>query len=142
MTTCNGLNRDNIGIFLMKAITYSCFKLFFIFMLLCHLLGTPLLTNASQEEQDTQRVLIVNSYHPGYAWSDDIMLGIRDVLGTQKNVELIIEYLDTKRQFGKSYFQQMKELFRQKYKTTDINLIIQTSLFQPILRHKKWTFET
>ena len=124
MTICNGLNRDNIGIFLMKVITYSCFKLFFIFLLLCNLLSTPSLTNASQEKQATQKVLIVNSYHPGYAWSDDIMLGIRDVLGTQKNVELIIEYLDTKRQFGKSYFQQMKELFRQKYKTTDINLII------------------
>ena len=124
MTIYNGLNRDNIGITLVKIKPYSCFKLFFIFLLLCHLLGTPPLTNASQEEQDTQRVLIVNSYHPGYTWSDDIMLGIRDVLGTQKNVELIIEYLDTKRHFEKSYFQQMKELFRQKYKSADIDLVI------------------
>ena len=124
MTICNGLNRDNIGIFLMKVITYSCFKLLFIFLLLCHLLGTSSLTNASQEKQDTQRVLIVNSYHPGYAWSDDIMLGIRDVIGTQENVELIIEYLDTKRHFEKSYFQQLKELFRRKYKSADIDLVI------------------
>ena len=124
MTISNGLNRDSIGIFLMKVITYSCFKLFFIFLLLCHLLGTSSLTNASQEKQDTQRVLIVNSYHPGYAWSDDIMLGIRDVIGTQENVELIIEYLDTKRHFEKSYFQQLKELFRRKYKSADIDLVI------------------
>ena len=109
---------------LMKIITCSCFKLPFIFLLLCHLLGTPLSTNASQEKQDTQRVLIVNSYHPGYAWSDNIMLGIRDALGTQENVELIIEYLDTKRHFEKSFFHQMKELFRRKYKSADIDLVI------------------
>jgi len=108
----------------MKIIRYFCLKLFFLLFLLYFLGGTAALINASQEKQENKRVLVVNSYHPGYTWSDDIMLGIQDVFGTQGNIKLIIEYLDTKRHFEKSYYREIKELFRYKYRTTDIDLII------------------
>ncbi|MCP4552860.1 MAG: hypothetical protein GY834_12650 [Bacteroidetes bacterium] len=108
----------------MKIIKYTYPKLFFLFFLICQLLVTPSLTNASPDNQDSQRVLVVNSYHPGYTWSDDIVLGIQDELGAQRGIEVIIEYLDTKRHFEKSYFRQLKELYRQKYKLTDIDIII------------------
>ncbi len=108
----------------MKIIIYSYAQTFFITVLLCHLLCVPSLIKASQEKNDSQRVLIVNSYHLGYAWSDDIMLGIRDELAAHQNIELIIEHLDTKRHFEKQYFRQLEELFRQKYRSKGIDIII------------------
>ncbi len=108
----------------MKIIRNSYLKLFLLFFLLFQLLGTPSLINASLENQDCQKVLVVNSYHPGYTWSDDIMLGIQGKLRAQRGIELIIEHLDTKRHFEKSYFRQLKELYRQKYRSTGIDIII------------------
>ncbi|MCP3966530.1 MAG: PAS domain S-box protein, partial [Lentisphaerae bacterium] len=105
-------------------IKYFYLKLFIFFLLLCLFIGTPSLSTASQEEKENQRILVLNSYHPGYKWSDDIMLGIRDVIGKQNGVELIIEYLDTNRHFKTPYLQKFEELFRHKYKDTNIDLVI------------------
>jgi PAS domain S-box-containing protein len=49
-------------------------------------------------EDAAKRVLMINSYHRGYTWSDDIELGLRERL-TQADqpIELSVEYLDTRR---------------------------------------------
>jgi PAS domain S-box-containing protein len=45
-----------------------------------------------------ESVLLINSYHPGFSWSDGIVEGIRRELDeSQRSVELYVEYLDTKR---------------------------------------------
>ncbi|MCP3683334.1 MAG: PAS domain S-box protein, partial [bacterium] len=108
----------------MKVIRCFYPKFFSLLFLLYFLGGTATLINASQEKLKNPKVLVVNSYHPGYKWSDDIMLGIRDAFVTQRNVELIIEHLDTKRHFDKPYLQQIEELFRRKYRSTNIDIII------------------
>jgi hypothetical protein len=48
-------------------------------------LTLPVLCAAEAEERSDrastlQEILILNSYHPGYAWSDDELAGIIDVL--------------------------------------------------------------
>ncbi len=103
---------------------YRHLKFIAFILLLSLFVSIPLLSTASQKEKETQRILVVNSYHPGYSWSDDIMSGIRDVFATQKNVELIIEHLDTKRHINKPYLKQIKELFRHKYRSINIDIII------------------
>ncbi len=115
---------NSLGVIPMKAILCSYSQISFLVVLLCHLLSIPSLINASQKKHDNQKVLIVNSYHPGYTWSDDIMLGVRDGLAAQQNIELIFEHLDTKRHFEKQYFRQLEELFRQKYRYANIDIII------------------
>ncbi|MCP4678212.1 MAG: hypothetical protein GY854_22405, partial [Deltaproteobacteria bacterium] len=117
------LKQNVLGITLMKIIRYS-YPQFLLFLMLCLSVVIAPSINASQEIQGTKKVLVVNSYHPGYTWSDDIMLGIRDELGTQQSIELIIEYLDTKRHFKKTYFRQIEELFRHKYRDADIDIVI------------------
>jgi len=99
-------------------------KVFLFLFFLCLFVSIPIVSTASQKETKNKKILVVNSYHPGYAWSDDIMLGIGDVFDSQKNIDLIIEYLDTKRHFTKSYFRQVEELFRHKYKSANIDLVI------------------
>ncbi|MFB9885860.1 ABC transporter substrate-binding protein [Balneatrix alpica] len=42
------------------------------------------------------RILYVDSYHPGYAWSDGILAGLRQQLAGA-DVELVVHYMDTKR---------------------------------------------
>ncbi len=108
----------------MKSTRFSGTNFILILLFIFFFAGAATSGIASEKEQKHQRVLVVNSYHPGYAWSDEIMLGIQDVLGNQKNVELFIEYLDTKRHFDKSYYLQMEELFRSKYSSANIDLVI------------------
>lgn len=55
--------------------------------------GVPLPANEA-----IPSVLIVNSYHPGYQWSDDIQRGIQEVLHDGgRPIHMAIEYLDSKR---------------------------------------------
>ena len=43
-------------------------------------------------------ILFLNSYHPGYSWSDGIEEGFRERLGISgKKIELSMEYLDSRR---------------------------------------------
>jgi PAS domain S-box-containing protein len=47
---------------------------------------------------DATRVLMLVSYHPGFAWSDEQVAGVRaELAGLQPAIDLQLEYLDTKR---------------------------------------------
>jgi len=53
---------------------------------------------ATAQDDSTKKVLILNSYHPGYAWSDVEQAGIVDTFRAQdSNWVPFIEYLDCKR---------------------------------------------
>jgi signal transduction histidine kinase/CheY-like chemotaxis protein len=61
-------------------------------------------------------VLLLNSYHVGYAWSDELMRGVRAVLDSRSDpVELWIETMDTRRMSGPEYEQQVEDFLRAKY---------------------------
>ena len=68
------------------------------------LVGIVLFFNAcqTQEEQETKKVFILNSYHQGYGSSDDIMEGILENLDTAA-YEYTIFYMDTKRKSVEEY---------------------------------------
>ncbi|HPE41798.1 MAG TPA: hypothetical protein PKZ34_01815, partial [Thermotogota bacterium] len=75
------------------------------------------------------RLLYVNSYHPGYRWSDDLqkglLKGLKEELGD--TVTLYIEYLDAKR-FGEALKGELGEqtlsLWEEKYGRTPPDLIL------------------
>ena len=70
-------------------------------------------------------VLFLNSYHPGYTWSDDITRGIQEVLTLEGGYDLRLEYLDTKRVQPTGYLQHFAELLALKYDhLSDVSLII------------------
>ncbi|OQY29111.1 MAG: hypothetical protein B6I38_08540 [Anaerolineaceae bacterium 4572_5.1] len=102
-------------------------KTFFAILLLAVIL-TPVYTGINPSETHaqttTKEVLFINSYHPGYKWSDDITRAISTVLSENDNTVLHIEYLDTKRASSKEYFQSVYELFQEKYKGVNLDLII------------------
>ena len=59
----------------------------------------------TQSNDGGQRVLFIDSYHAGYAWSDGITAGIQQVLA-KTDVELMVHRMDTKRNASEDYKKQ------------------------------------
>ena len=83
---------------------------------------------AEANSNPTRRILIVNSYHKEFAWTDVQTAGACEVLTSAfDNPELHIEYLDTKRiPYKGEYLDLLKETFRLKYKNVKLDAIITT----------------
>ena len=97
------------------------------FLIICFLT-----TVAAEAQTDItgqkQKVLVLNSYHLGYDWSDNIVEAIRaEFSKTDLEVELFFEYMDTMRyeEFDE-FFLYMKQLCQAKYANADLDLIITT----------------
>ena len=75
-----------------------------------------------------RRVLIVNSYHEGFQWTDDQVAGARNVLAAAiDDLELYVEYMDTKRiVYEGQYRDLLSRTLRFKYKGVKLDAIIAT----------------
>ncbi|WDP88399.1 MAG: PAS domain S-box protein [Desulfobacter sp.] len=73
--------------------------------------------------KDARHVLLLNSYHKGYLWTDEITRGIEDGLKNE-NIELHVEYLDTKRQFDLVYRSILNRLLSWKHSQHHYDLVI------------------
>lgn len=72
-----------------------------------------------------KKVLILNSYHKGYKWSDDIEKGIEDQL-QGPFFDIRTEYMDAKRIVDPAYPAQLAEIYRYKFSQTRFDLILTT----------------
>ncbi len=72
-----------------------------------------------------RKILVLNSYHSGYSWSDNEMSGIVETLQhIAPSIEPVIEFLDCKRFPGMEQFPRLVELFKSKYTDDSIDVII------------------
>ncbi|WP_240192173.1 hybrid sensor histidine kinase/response regulator [Desulforhopalus vacuolatus] len=70
-------------------------------------------------------VLIVHSDYQGYPWTDSLNAGITDVFNSSPlMINLQFEYLDSKRNKDKYYFEQLRQLWNIKYNKRHVDLII------------------
>lgn len=74
-------------------------------------------------------ILYINSYHPGFYWSDQIYSSIHKTLNDslKDHFDLRVEYLDSKRYSmnnQKEIFSHVQELWKQKYQGTTLDLIM------------------
>ncbi len=78
-----------------------------------------------QSQATTIQVLLLQSYHKGMAWADDITLGVETKL-EQSGVraELTVEYMDTKRIFDETHAANLLRLYQYKFKPDDFDIII------------------
>ena len=73
----------------------------------------------------TRHVLFLNSYQPGYYWSDDLERGVRDVMSNQPfPVELWLEYMDSRRFTGPGHDDRFERFIREKYQDHRFDLIL------------------
>ncbi|EHJ46713.1 signal transduction histidine kinase, nitrogen specific, NtrB [Solidesulfovibrio carbinoliphilus subsp. oakridgensis] len=91
-----------------------------LFLLAC-LLPHP----AWAAEKVRKNVLYFNSYQNGYQWSDEILAGIR--AGLEKsdfNVDLQIEYMDSKKYTDPTLRGMLHDFYRLKYRNTRFDVIL------------------
>ncbi|HVY71717.1 MAG TPA: PAS domain S-box protein [Verrucomicrobiae bacterium] len=84
-------------------------------------------------------VLVINSYHPGYRWTDEETSGIKDVLGNKDRlVRFAIEYLDWKRFPTPENEAQFLALLTSKYASHPLQAVITTddAALEFLLRHR------
>lgn len=110
--------------------SFPCFLLLFLLFfdfLLCSPVGALSLDKNSLDLRDHEkkRVLVLNSYHMGFQWADDIMEGIRSAFTSNApEVELYFEFLDTKRFPSRQYWPKTYRALISKYKELTLDLII------------------
>lgn len=74
---------------------------------------------------DTKHVLYINSYHQGYAWSDDIEKGVRETLAaTSMPIDVSTVHLDTERYAQEILVQRVAETLRLKQNEKLIDVVI------------------
>ncbi len=85
-----------------------------------------------------KHVLYLNSYHNGYQWADSISEGITGYCNKYRNIKLFVEYMDTKRFYDSSHFDQLLSLYRNKYESTAIDAVIvsDNNAFDFIVKHR------
>ena len=82
-------------------------------------------TDAYPGVKQKKNVLYINSYHHGYQWSDEILVGLRDVLQTSKyKIDLQIEYMDTKKYLYEPVNASLFRLYQEKFGNEDFDVII------------------
>jgi len=96
------------------------------FIFCCCMLFSGLYPSDSRA-MEKKNVLILNSYHQGYKWTDEETKGIVDALESQKkNVKIYIDYMDTKLSFAPQYFGLLRDIYKIKFKNILFDTIIAT----------------
>ncbi len=75
------------------------------------------------------KILIINSYHKGYEFSDSIVKGIEEVIYPHTNMDINTLYMDSKRVASKEYFQNLEKLYSVQLKDREYDLIIAIDRF-------------
>ncbi len=88
-------------------------------------LGVPATARARPGEP--RRVLILNSYHPGYQWTDGETSGVLAALGgSPKDIQVYVEYMGTKWASAPNYFQQLRDAYATKFRKLRFDVIVAT----------------
>lgn len=70
-----------------------------------------------------KNVLIINSYHRGFQWSDNVIAGIEQVL-YNTNININVLYMDSKRIASDRYFKELKDLYQVQLEKEKYDLIV------------------
>ncbi|MDW2105564.1 hypothetical protein R7093_27695, partial [Vibrio sp. 1580] len=71
------------------------------------------------------KVLVVHSYHQGFFWTDSIQRGIDQQLD-DREMDMRVLYLDSKRNQSEQFFTQLESLYRTKLSDERFDAILVT----------------
>ncbi|MGO9377722.1 MAG: ABC transporter substrate binding protein [Dissulfurispiraceae bacterium] len=82
-------------------------------------------TDACANSGPKKHVLVLNSYHKGLSWTDNIVKGVESALQPEYgNLEMNFEYMDTKRYYSEPYLERLYEAYKIKYAKVRFDVII------------------
>jgi hypothetical protein len=100
----------------------------FVFTILC-LIGF----NSQLLSDNTKNVLILNSYHKGFQFSDTIIKNIEALFYNKQNINLDILYMNSKHIFTREYKRKLNDLYSLQLKNKSYDLIITIDRFASFL---------
>ncbi|MRR57057.1 MAG: response regulator [Deltaproteobacteria bacterium] len=107
-----------------RILTLRLVALFFISSL-CVFLPSKATASADARLAGKKNVLILNSYHEGFKWTDDITRGVISALEPMSGeTRIFIEYMGTKWVNDDLYVQKLVQILKHKYSRTRFDLII------------------
>lgn len=111
------------------------------FKVFLFLISIVLLSNINLLAQNKKNVLIINSYHRGFQWSDDVLNGIESVLYNTKTNSTVL-YMDSKRIASDTYYKKLKDLYKLQLSRNKYDLIVTIDKFayEFTLKHYKELF--
>ena len=98
---------------------------FWLDIMLLLVLTIPLATNTHAQTLPVKNILVLNSYHQGYKWADDITSGINSVMGAAtSNIHVQTEYMDTQHIADARYLLELKKIYSYKFRNKKFEVII------------------
>lgn len=76
-----------------------------------------------------KKILIINSYHKGFQWSDDILAGMEEVFYNHPEITTNILYMDSKRVSSEEYYAKLRELYKLQLQNQKYDLIVAVDKF-------------
>jgi signal transduction histidine kinase len=91
--------------------------------------------------KNAKNVLLLNSYHQGYPWTDSLTTGIISEIRKHPEITLNIEHLNSK-QFGRTTFEITKQYISEKYANLRFDgvLVTDNDAFDFALKYDKYLF--
>lgn len=75
-----------------------------------------------------KNILVINSYHRGFQWSDDVIRGMEKVL-YKTNININVLYMDSKRISSNDYYKELKDLYKVQFQNNKYDLILAIDKF-------------
>ena len=72
----------------------------------------------------TENILLLNSYHIGFSWTDAITDAVKYTVNNNGNLNLYVEFLDSKRFSDSAHYKEFNEYLRIKYRDIPLKVII------------------
>ena len=85
--------------------------------------------NSQLLSETTKNVLILNSYHKGFEFSDTIIKNVEDLFYNKQNINLDILYMNSNHIFTREYTRKLNDLYSLQLKNKSYDLIITIDRF-------------
>lgn len=109
-----------------KVIRHGMYKLLVISCLAMGCFNHSIFLSEAYGDTGKKHVLLINSYSKGYAWTDNEVQGVEDILSEDSSIILKTEYMDTKVINTSEYYELLQELYAKKYSESRFDVIITT----------------
>ncbi len=100
--------------------------------------------NANDINYKIPQVLIIQSYHSGFLWTDNVNNGIKSTLKQyDSNIRIRTEFLDTKRFTSPQFKENLKMMLKYKYEdsTFDVVIVADNNAFEMVKELRDTVFE-